>query len=348
MNEAKLHELVGTVLQDLGGAFSIPLVRIGESLGLYQQLHAMGPSTPELFAEKIGLNERYIREWLAGQAASGYITYEPSTGAFSLTPEQAFVFADSDSPFYMAPAFEAAYAFGNNKDEVEKAFRTGEGFAWTNMGGCLTCATAKFFRPGYQNHLVKEWLPSLDGVVEKLERGAKVADIGCGHGLSTVFMAEAFPKSQFHGFDFDDGSIQAAKGHAKEHGLSNVAFDTSTAKDAQGEYDLVCFFDCLHDMGDPAGAMRHAKEILAPGGKCMIVEPMAGDSVEENINPVGRLYYAASTVVCVPTSRAQEVGTALGAQAGEKRLTEVVKEGGFSSVRRAAETPFNIILEAKP
>ncbi len=346
MNEAKLHELVGRLLQDLGGAFSVPLVRIGESLGLYQKLAEAGPATPESFAALTDLDERYLREWLAAQAASGYVDFDATTGAYSMNPEQVMVFANTDSPVYLAPAFEAASAFGANKDTIEEGFKTGEGLGWSNMGGCCFCATANFFRPGYQNHLVQEWLPSLDGVVDKLKQGGAVADVGCGHGLSTIFMAKAFPNSTFNGFDFHQGSVDAANAHAKEHGLKNVSFKTAVAKDFTGEYDLVCLFDCLHDMGDPAGAMKHIKSRLKPQGTCVIVEPMAGDTVQDNLNPVGRLYYSASTMVCVPTSKAQEVGAALGAQAGQKKLTEVITSGGFKSVRRAAETPFNMVLEA--
>ena len=349
MNEEKLNKLVGQTLQDLGGAMSVPLVQIGEKLGLYQALSEAGPQTAEELADKTRISPRYAREWLSAQAASNYISYDPSEDKFSMTPEQAFVFADRSSPFYLAPAFGAAAAFIDNKEVVEEAFSTGEGVPWASQSQCLSCAVASFFRPGYQNHLVDSWLPALDGVVEKLKRGARVADVGCGHGLSTFFMAKAFPKSEFTGFDFHKESIEAAAKHAESHNVSNLKFEVSTAKGLPGEYDLVTIFDCLHDMGDPVGAMKHIKAALAEDGKCMIVEPNAGDKLEDNLNPVGRMYYSASTMVCVPTSLAQEVGLALGAQAGESKLREVVVDGaGFSALRRAAETPFNMILEASP
>jgi len=347
MDDQKLNEFLGQMLQDLGGAFSIPLVRIGDTFGLYKRLHIDGPLTPSELARATGLAERYLREWLSAQAASNYINYDAASGRFSLSPEQAAVLADEDSPVYMVAAFDCAASNVSNQPALEAAFKSGDGVGWGDQPGCLFCAVAKFFRPGYQHNLVQEWLPALDGVIEKLNSGARVADIGCGHGLSTVIMAEAFPNSKFTGYDFHDGSIAEARGHAKSHGLTNVSFEIGLAKEYPGEFDLVCFFDCLHDMGDPGGAMAHVRKSLAPDGTCMIVEPMAADALEDNLNPVGRLFYAASTMVCVPTSLAQEVGTALGAQAGEARLREVAKAGGFGRFRRAAETPFNMILEAR-
>lgn len=347
INEDNLNTLVGGILQDLGGAFSIPLVQIGESLGLYKTLNETGAMTSEEFAAKTGLHERYLREWLSAQAASKYVTYDPLTDKFFMTPEQAFVFANQDSPFYLAPAFGSAAAFAENMPKVRDGFRTGEGVAWGDQSQCLSCAVARFFRPGYQNHLVQEWLPALDGVVAKLEAGAEVADIGCGHGISTLIMAEAFANSKVHGFDFHEKSIEEARKHLANHKLGNLDYHIQEAKDLPGHYDLITMFDCLHDMGDPVGALKTIRKALKPGGSVMIVEPMAGDSLQENLNPVGRMYYSASTMVCVPTSLAQETGTALGAQAGEKRLREViVEEAGFGSVRRATETPFNLILEA--
>jgi 2-polyprenyl-3-methyl-5-hydroxy-6-metoxy-1,4-benzoquinol methylase len=349
INEAYLQALVGGILHDLGGAFSVPLVQIGESLGLYQTLSENGPLSSGELATRTGFKERYLREWLSAQAASNYITFEPTTEKFSMTPEQSFVFANQGSPFYLAPAFGAAAAFQNNMPQVKDAFRTGEGVAWGDQTQCLSCAVARFFRPGYDNHLVQSWLPALNGVVGKLERGGEVADVGCGHGISTMIMAKAFPKSKMHGFDFHEKSIEEARKHAEEQHVSNVGFQTRDAKDLPGKYDLITMFDCLHDMGDPVGALKHVRAALKPNGSVMIVEPMAGDSLKENLNPIGRMYYSASTMVCVPTSLAQPTGAALGAQAGEKQLRKLImEEAGFGICRRAAETPFNLILEARP
>ena len=349
MDEAKLNELVGQMLGDLGGAFSVPLVRIGASLGLYKTLTEEGPLSAQELAHKTGLAERYLREWLSAQAASNYITYESDGERFSLSEEQVAVFADENSPVYLVAAFDCATSNVHNQHVIEGVFKTGEGVRWGDQPECLFCAIAKFFRPGYQHHILQDWLPALDGVVDKLEQGATVADIGCGHGLSTIMMAQAYPGSNFVGFDFHDGSIAEANSHVEEHGLDNVRFQTALAKEFDGEYDLICMFDCLHDMGDPVGASAHIRSCLKSDGTLMVVEPIAQDTVDGNINPVGRLYYSASTMVCVPTSLAQEVGTALGAQAGEKRLKEtIVDGGGFSQFRRAAETPFNMVLEARP
>lgn len=348
MNEDKLNTLVGKFLQDLGGAFSIPLVQIGEKFGLYKTLHEKGPLTVDELAHETGLHDRYLREWLSAQAASDYISYDPETQKFSMTDEQAFVLANPDSPFYLAPAFGSAAAFLENRDKVQDAFQTGNGIAWGDQSQCLSCAVARFFRPGYHNHLVQAWLPALEGVVDKLNAGAQVADVGCGHGLSTAIMAEAFPNSTFTGYDFHEPSIEAARAHAAELELPNLSFETHRAKDLPGQFDLITLFDCLHDLGDPAGTMESIKSTLKPDGTCMIVEPMAADNLEDNLNPIGRLFYSASTMVCVPTSLAQEVGTALGAQAGEAKLTEVITAARFTSCRRATETPFNLILEAKP
>jgi 2-polyprenyl-3-methyl-5-hydroxy-6-metoxy-1,4-benzoquinol methylase len=347
INEESLHTLIGGILQDLGGAFSVPLVQIGDHLGLYQTLSECGPLSSGELAAKTGLSERYLREWLSAQAASKYVSYDPATDRFSMTPEQTFVFANEGSPFFLAPAFGSAAAFQQNMPQVRDAFRTGEGVAWGDQTQCLSCAVARFFRPGYDNNLVQAWLPALDGVVGKLQRGAEVADVGCGHGLSTAIMARAFPNSNVHGFDFHEKSIEEARSHAKKHQVSNVDFHIQEAKDLPGKYDLVTLFDCLHDMGDPVGALKHIRAALKPGGSVMIVEPMAGDSLKDNLNPVGRMYYSASTMVCVPTSLAQETGAALGAQAGEKRLRKLImEEAGFGVCRRATETPFNLILEA--
>jgi 2-polyprenyl-3-methyl-5-hydroxy-6-metoxy-1,4-benzoquinol methylase len=350
VDEAKLHQFIGQMLSDLGGAASIALVRIGDALSLYKTLHARGPMTVAELAAAAGVNQRYLREWLSHQAASNYVSYDSATEKFTLPPEQAMVFAVDDSPVSMIGAFDVMAAMLENGEKVKPAFKTGSGVPWSEQASCLFCATARFFRPGYHNNLVSNWLPALNGVIEKLQRGARVADVGCGHGWSTVLMAKAFPNSQFIGYDFHPSSIGHAVAHAQEHGVTaNTRFQVATAKNyPEKDFDLVTFFDCLHDMGDPAGASAHVRQSLKPDGAWMIVEPMAGDRLEDNLNPVGRIYYAASTVGCVATSLAQEVGAALGAQAGEAKLREVITAGGFRSVRRAAETPFNMILEARP
>lgn len=349
VDQAKLEAFVGQMLGDLGGAFSVPLVRIGDKFDLYGTLEREGPMTSHGLAEKTGLSERYLREWLSAQAASNYLAYDPVARTFSLPPEQAMVFANEDSPVYMMGAFECIASNIQNQGAIEQAFKTGEGVRWGDQPGCLFCGVAEFFRPGYLANLVDAWLPALDGVVDKLRAGARVADVGCGHGISTVMMAEAFPNSEFVGYDFHEASIAAASTHAKEHGVENARFETALAKqfDGAGSFDLVCSFDCLHDMGDPAGAAAHIWDSLKPDGTWMVVEPMAADELEGNLNPIGRLFYSASTMVCVPTSLAQEVGAALGAQAGEVKLRDVISQGGFSSIKRATETPFNIILEAR-
>ena len=349
MDENKLTSLVGQLLQDLGGAFSVPLVQIGEKLGIYQSLNEAGPSTVAELAKSTGLAERYLKEWLCAQAASSYITYNAATEKFSMTPEQAFVLAYQNSPFYLAPAFGAAAAFQLNESKVSDAFKSGDGVPWGDQTKCLSCAVARFFRPGYENHLVQAWLPALDGITEKLEQGAKVVDVGCGHGITTTIMAQAFPNSEFVGLDFHEESIEDARKHASSYSLDNLKFEVGLAKELPGKYDLVTLIDCLHDMGDPVGAMKQIRESMNDDGACMIVEPMAGDTLADNLNPVSRLYYCASTMVCVPTSLAQEEGAALGAQAGEKRLRDLIVEGaGFRQLNRVSETPFNIVLEARP
>ena len=350
VDDDKLHQFVGQMLSDLGGAASVSLVRIGDALGLYKTLHERGPVTVAELAAEAGVNQRYLREWLSHQAASNYVSYDPATEKFTLPPEQAMVFAVDDSPVSMIGAFDVMAAMLENGEKVKPAFKTGSGVPWSEQASCLFCATARFFRPGYHNNLVSNWLPAVDGVIEKLQRGARVADVGCGHGWSTVLMAKAFPNSQFIGYDFHPSSIGHAVAHAQEHGVTaNTRFQVATAKNyPEKDFDLVTFFDCLHDMGDPAGASAHVRQSLKPDGAWMIVEPMAGDRLEDNLNPVGRIYYAGSTMGCVPTSLSQEVGAALGAQAGEAKLREAITAGGFRNVRRAAETPFNMILEARP
>lgn len=345
LDETRLNDFIGRLLGDIGGAFSVPLVRIGDALGLYRTLREIGPATAEELAEATECAPRYVREWLAAQAASGYVDYDGTL--FRLNPEQAFVFAAPDSPANMIGAFDTAAAMVENQDKVAAAFKTGRGVGWGDQAGCLFCAVARLFRPGYVNGLVSDWLPALDGVVDRLKAGARVADVGCGHGVSTILMAEAFPNSEFTGYDFHPGSIAAATAHARSHGLANVRFEVARAQDLpQRGFDLVTCFDCLHDMGDPEAAVKEIRAALKPGGVLMVVEPAAGDTLADNLNPVGRIYYSASTMICVPTSLAQEKGLALGAQAGERRLAEVIRSGGFSRVRRVAETPLNMILEA--
>lgn len=349
MDEGKLNELLGKMVTEMGAAFVGASVIIGDQLGLYKALAAGGALTSQQLAERTGTAERYIREWLSAQAASGYIDYDAAQQMFHLTAEQALVFANADSPVLLTGGFHVLQSVYNDVPRMTEAFRTGQGLGWSEHCNCLFCGTAKFFGPGYRANLVASWLPTLDGVVPKLQAGGKVADVGCGHGISTVLMAQAFPNSQFFGFDFHPASIEQARLLAKEQNVANVTFDVATAKGYPGQnYDFVTFFDCLHDMGDPVGAAAHVRETLNSNGSWMIVEPMAQDDLANNLNPVGRVYYAASTMICVPNSLSQEVGLALGAQAGEAKLREVVTQGGFTRFRRATETPFNMILEARP
>jgi SAM-dependent methyltransferase len=348
VNPDKLNAFMGKMLGDVGAAMNASLMLLGDKLGLYKALAAKGPLTAAELAKATGTTERYIREWLAAQAASGYVEYDSTSGKFSMSPEQTLVFGDDDSPVFLGAVGNLVAATFLDEPKISDAFKTGKGVGWNRRSECLFCGTARFFRTGYKHHLVQEWLPALDGVVDKLNRGAKVADVGCGHGVSTQLMAKAFPKSRFYGFDYHEGSIDTARRSAKDAGLGDrVHFDVHSAKSYPAEgYDLVCFFDCLHDMGDPVGAMKHVRETMADDGTCMLVEPFANDRLEDNFNPVGRIYYAASTMVCTPASLDQEVGLALGAQAGEARLREVAKQGGLTRFRRATETPFNLILEA--
>ena len=349
VNPDKLNAFMGKMLGDVGAAMNASLMLLGDKLDLYKALAAKGPLTAAELAKATGTTERYIREWLAAQAASGYVEYDSASGKFSMSPEQTLVFGDDDSPVFLGAVGNLVAATFLDEPKISDAFKTGKGVGWNRRSECLFCGTARFFRTGYKHYLVQEWLPALDGVVDKLNRGAKVADIGCGHGVSTQLMARAFPNSRFHGFDYHEGSIDTARQSAKDAGLGDrVHFDVHSAKSYPAEgYDLVCFFDCLHDMGDPVGAMKHVHETMADDGTCMLVEPFANDRLEDNFNPVGRIYYAASTMVCTPASLDQEVGLALGAQAGEARLREVAKQGGLTRFRRATETPFNLILEAR-
>jgi SAM-dependent methyltransferase len=346
MDESKLQAFMGKLVGDMGGAAIMANVLLGDELGLYRAMADGEAVTPEQLAERTGCHPRLVREWLCGQAASGYV--EHVAGRFRLPEEQAMALAAEDSPVYVAGGTAVLASMYIDKDKIAAAMRGNGGLSWADHHPCLFSGTERFFRPGYRANLVSSWLPALDDVVPRLERGAKVADIGCGHGASTLVMAQAYPKSQFHGFDFHAPSIEQARQRAASAGIDGqVHFDTARAQDFPGEgYDLVCFFDCLHDMGDPVGAARHAHEVLKPGGKVLLVEPYANDDLDDNINPVGRLYYAASTCICTPNSLSQDVGLGLGAQAGERRLRHVFAEAGFSGFRRATETPFNLVLEA--
>lgn len=345
----KLHAFVGKMLGDLGGAFSVPTIRLGYRLGLFESLHSDGPATAPELAERLGLAPRYVQEWALAQAANGCVTCDPATGRFSLNPEQAMVFAVKDSPVYLEGAFDLVAAMIEGEPKVEHGFRTGEGVAWGESAGCLFCAVGAFFRPGYVNNIVQAWIPALGDVEDRLKAGAKVADVGCGVGFSTLLMAQAYPASTFVGFDFHEPSIDEARRHAAEHGLGDrVRFEARAAKDIdEAEFDLITMYDCLHDMGDPRGCAGHMRKMLAPEGSWMIVEPIAGDAPADNMNPVGRMYYNASTMICVPTSLDQEVGEGLGAQAGEAKLREVILSGGFDRVDRATEGPFNMVLHAR-
>jgi SAM-dependent methyltransferase len=345
----KLNELLGKMLGDVGAAMGAALVLLGDKFGLYKALATAGPMTAADLAARTHTVERYVREWAAAQAAAGYINYDVASGRFSMSPEQAVLLADEGGPAFFPGIYEVAAAAIRDEPKVAEAFRTGGGVGWHEHDPCLFRGTERFFRPGYATHLVSEWIPALEGVDEKLKRGARVADVGCGHGASVILMAQAYPKSEFTGFDYHEPSIVRARESAREAGVAkSVRFERASAKDYPGTYDLVAFFDCLHDMGDPVGAASHVKATLNPGGTWMVVEPFANDRIEENLNPIGRLMYAASTMICVPGSLSQEVGLGLGAQAGEKRLREVLTAGGFSRVRRATSTPFNLVLEARP
>jgi SAM-dependent methyltransferase len=349
IDEARLEEFMGRAVTDMSAAMSAPLIMMGGKLGLYRAMAGAGSLTSAEVAEKAGCDERLVREWLANQVAGGYVEYDADANRYELPAEHAMALADPDSPVYVMGAFDVIASVWADEERLMEAFRSGEGMGWHEHDHRLFHGTERFFRPGYQAHLVAEWIPALDGVEQRLQEGIRVADVGCGHGASTLIMARAYPNSEFVGFDYHQESIDRARELAEEEGLSDrVSFEVATAQDFPGSYDLVCNFDCLHDMGDPVGAARHTAQALNQGGAYFIVEPNAGDSLTDNVNPVGRMFYGASTVVCTPASQAQDVGLALGAQAGEARLAEVLKEGGFASVRRATETPFNIILEAKP
>lgn len=350
MNEAKLKTFVEQMVTDMAAAMSGVMTNIGHKLGFYKAMAGAGPLTPAQLAQKTNTHERYVLEWLNNQAAGGYVTYDPSSGTYELPDEQAMVLANPESPVFMAPGFDSVSSVWLDEDKVIDAFRTGKGIGWHEHHHRLFCGTEAFFRTGYRFHLTTEWIPALEGVEAKLKAGAKVADVGCGHGASTIVMAQAYPNSTFFGFDYHDESIETARQRAKEAGVADrVKFEVAAAKNFPGSgYDLVCFMDCLHDMGDPVGAAKHTRQVLAQDGTVLLVEPFAGRNIEDNLNPVGRLFYAASTAVCTPCSLSQEVGLGLGAQAGERRLSEVMAEAGFTRFRRATQTPFNLVLEARP
>jgi 2-polyprenyl-3-methyl-5-hydroxy-6-metoxy-1,4-benzoquinol methylase len=349
-DQKKLEDFLGKIVGDIGAAMSAALVVVGDKLGLYKAMVEAGPVTPGDLARLTGTTERYVREWLNAQAASGYVTYDSDSGRYTLPPEQALAFADDAHPAFVSGLFHIAGAMWHGEEKMTDNFRSGNGLEWGAQHPCLFEGTERFFRAGYIGNLVSAWLPALDGVTAKLERGAKVADVGCGLGASTILMAKAFPKSRFVGFDSHEGSIALARDRAKRAGVADrVSFEVAKSTDYPGSsYDLVAHFDCLHDMEDPVGAARHVRKTIAADGTWMVVEPFAADRPEQNHNPVGRVFYSASTMLCVPHSLAHR-GPALGAQAGERRLREVIVDGGgFSRFRRATETPFNLVLEARP
>ncbi|HXJ36226.1 MAG TPA: class I SAM-dependent methyltransferase [Candidatus Eisenbacteria bacterium] len=345
-----LDEFLGKLVGDLGAVLSAALVGIGDELGLYKALSGTGGLTPAELADRTGTDERYVREWLSAQAAAGYVDYDAATRKFSLNEIQTLAFADESSPAHFLGGFQVARSMFTDAPKVLEAFRTGNGVGWHEHHHDLFQGTERFFRTGYNANLTASWIPALDGVEANLRRGARVADVGCGHGASTIIMARAYPKSTFVGFDFHQPSIVAARQHAEHADVSDrVSFETASAKDYAGtDYDLVCVFDALHDMGDPVGVATHVLETLKPDGTWLLVEPFAGDRLEDNLNPVGRIFYSASTMVCTPASRSQEVGLALGAQAGPKRLEDVVRQAGFTRFRTATRTPFNLVLEVRP
>lgn len=349
INETRLNEFLEHAVYDLAAGYAGVMVSLGHKLGLYRAMAGAGPLTSRQLADKTDCAERYVREWLNSQAAGGYAHYNALNHTYELEPEQAVVLADEESPYFIPPAWNVPASMWFDEDKTLATFRSGKGLGWDEHHGRLFCGVASFYRNGYRASLVQHWLPALSGVVEKLELGISVADIGCGYGHSTMIMARAFPNSHFYGFDYHAESIAEARDIAAREGLSDrVHFEVATAKDfPDHHYDLICYFDCLHDMGDPVGAVRYARQVLAPEGTVMLVEPYAGDEVHENINPVGRIYYSASTTLCCAHSLSEEVGLALGAQAGETRLANVFRSAGFSQFNRATETPFNLIFEAR-
>lgn len=350
MDQDKLNAFLMKFVGDFGATLHASTVLVGEKLGLYKALAESRGLTPNELAMKTHTNDRYIREWLSAQAAAGYVMYDSKMGKYSMTPEQAFTLADENSPAYIPGAFYVAASMFKDEPQVTDAFRTGKGVGWEKHSTDLFVGAEKFFRPAYSGNLVSNWLPALEGVVAKMKAGAMVADVGCGYGASTIIMAKAFPNSKFVGYDFHKPSIEYARKSAMNDGVTDrVTFEVAKAQDyPTRNFDLVTFFDCLHDMGDPAGAAKHVRQSLKPDGTWMIIEPYANEKPEDNYNPVGRVYYSASTMICTPASRAQEVGLALGAQASDSRLRDVVMSGGFKTFRRATETPFNRVFEARP
>lgn len=350
VDQARLEAFQGKMLGDMGAAISAALVLVGDKLGLYKALAEGGPTTSLKLASVTGTTERYVREWLAAQAASGYVEYDPVKAEFYMTPEQAMVFADEGGPAFMAGGFEVLAAMFRDEPKVTAVFKSGKGLGWHEHDVCLFRGTERFFRPGYNAHLTSEWIPALDGVERRLQSGARVADVGCGHGASTVLMAKTYPNSRFYGFDYHAPSIERAREAAQEAGVADrVEFAVASAKDFNGgAYDMVAIFDALHDMGDPVGAARHIRESLAPDGTWLLVEPYAHDDLADNLNPFGRIFYSASTMICTPASLSQEVGLGLGAQAGESRLRQVAEDAGFTHFKRAAETPFNLVFDVRP
>ncbi len=350
IDAAKLEQFVFRAVEEVGATINTALVVMGDRLGLYRALAGAGGLTPAELAARAEVSERYVREWLNAQAAGGFVEYDPATGTYTLPPEQALALTDEQSPAFLPGFFQLALGTVIDSPRITEAARSGAGVGWDEHNHDVHHGCERFFRPGYNANLIPAWLPALDGVVEKLQAGARVADIGCGHGSSTILMAQTYPNSTFLGSDYHEGSIATARRRAHEAGVADrVRFETTPAAAAPGEnFDLVTMFDCLHDMGDPVGAARQVRRILAPDGTWMIVEPMAGDRVEDNLNPVGRSFYGFSTFLCTPASLSQDVGLALGAQAGEARIGEVVAAGGFTRFRRAAETPFNLVFAARP
>lgn len=344
---AKVEAMAGTVMNHVAGAVSLMMAYMGDQAGVFAAMDGEGPMTQQQLAEKTGLEPKYLREWLGSVAAAGYVQFDPANETFELTPEAALIFTREGQPMCMQGFIQAVVAQYEMHEKAVETFRTGEGRPWSDHSQCLFCGTDRFFRPGYAANLVPNWLPALDGVTGKLAAGAKVADIGCGYGSSTILMAQAYPNSTFVGIDFHEPSIAAARARAAEEGVTNVSFEVAKAQDFAGEgFDFACIFDALHDMGDPVGAARHIRAALKPDGTFMVVEPMAGDTMAENMHPMGQIFYGFSCMGCVPVSLSQEVGLGLGAQAGQKRLTQVLNEAGFTAVRRATETPTNMVLEA--
>lgn len=349
VDEQKLNQFLERAVSDLAAGYGGVMVSLGHKLGLYRAMAGAAPLTAKQVADRAGCAERYVLEWLNSQAAGGYVNYDPENAIYELAPEQAMVLAQDDSAVFIPPAWEVPASMWFDETKALDAFRTGKGVSWDEHHDRLFCGVGAFYRNGYRANLVSNWIPTLEGVEDKLRSGATVADIGCGHGHSTIIMAEAFPNARFKGFDYHEGSIQTAQENAAKTGVdSRVSFEVADAKSyPNDDFDLICFFDCLHDMGDPVGAARHAGDALAEDGTVMLVEPYAGDRLEDNLNPVGRLYYAASSTLCCAHSLSEEVGLALGAQAGEARLARVFRDAGFGTFRRATETPFNLVLEAK-